>query len=256
MPATGSTQGRAPMGRLRKKRPYRPKPGYGRGYFETGPARRGRRSTLGDVPEEFRLTPAEVHAEVEQWAGLITKLAAYYKDRAGGRVTLDDARHTAILGFLDAGRRFDRRKQAPDGRPIRFVTYAVCWARKWLREMVFQARGERKPSRGTWSGVVVLSLDAPARFPRPGSRCLADQVPDRPPPPPAPEFPADFWPRIRRVLDPRSYEVLAVRYGAGATLDRVGEVMGLTRERVRQIEQKALDKIANLVEFGDYLGDP
>ncbi|NMP25224.1 sigma-70 family RNA polymerase sigma factor, partial [Sulfobacillus harzensis] len=62
---------------------------------------------------------------------------------------------------------------------------------------------------------------------------------------------------LLEILTPREADVLRLRYGiAGApmTLQEVGEVFHLTRERIRQIEAKALKKLQSWVsrhpEFG------
>lgn len=49
-----------------------------------------------------------------------------------------------------------------------------------------------------------------------------------------------------RYLDERSKEVVKMRFGIGTdklTLDQTGQALGVTRERVRQIESKALEKL-------------
>jgi RNA polymerase primary sigma factor len=52
---------------------------------------------------------------------------------------------------------------------------------------------------------------------------------------------------MNETLSEREREVLARRYGLGgsspATLEEVGAAMGMTRERARQIETRALDKL-------------
>ena len=54
------------------------------------------------------------------------------------------------------------------------------------------------------------------------------------------------------VMDPRESAVLKMRFGLGDhaphTLKEIGESLGLTRERVRQIETEALGKLANSLE--------
>ena len=50
-------------------------------------------------------------------------------------------------------------------------------------------------------------------------------------------------------LSEKEAEVLRLRFGIGSdkalTLAEIGEVMGVTRERIRQIETKALRKMRN-----------
>jgi RNA polymerase primary sigma factor len=54
------------------------------------------------------------------------------------------------------------------------------------------------------------------------------------------------------VMDPRESAVLRMRFGLGNhpphTLKEIGETLGLTRERVRQIETEALGKLADSLE--------
>jgi RNA polymerase sigma factor (sigma-70 family) len=67
---------------------------------------------------------------------------------------------------------------------------------------------------------------------------------------------------VRNTLDrlaPRDGQVLARRFGIGnsdidETLQEIGEDLGVTRERIRQIEKKALTKIKPLLEPQDLDG--
>ena len=58
------------------------------------------------------------------------------------------------------------------------------------------------------------------------------------------------------LLDKREKEIVKMRYGIdhpdGQTLDEIATVYGLSRERIRQIEKQALNKIANC-DYGDVL---
>jgi len=53
--------------------------------------------------------------------------------------------------------------------------------------------------------------------------------------------------KILSTLTPREEKVIRMRYGIGNqnvfTLEEVGDVFGLTRERIRQIERKALKRL-------------
>ena len=70
----------------------------------------------------------------------------------------------------------------------------------------------------------------------------------------------DFLAKLLAGLKPREAEVLRLRFGLddghARTLEEVGEQMGVTRERIRQIESKALRKLRGRIGWlkqQDYL---
>ena len=67
---------------------------------------------------------------------------------------------------------------------------------------------------------------------------------------------------LGRILNSQEKKVIALRFGIpddnNMTLEQVGKNLGLTRERVRQIEQKALKKLRehpSLKFLKDYLDE-
>ena len=52
---------------------------------------------------------------------------------------------------------------------------------------------------------------------------------------------------LLETLNDREKEVISLRFGLGKdrtyTLEEIGESLGITRERVRQIESKAMEKL-------------
>ena len=64
--------------------------------------------------------------------------------------------------------------------------------------------------------------------------------------------------RLLRSLGPREEQVIRIRYGfydgIERTLQETGDHFGITRERVRQIEARALDKLRSAIEMADREG--
>ena len=58
--------------------------------------------------------------------------------------------------------------------------------------------------------------------------------------------------RLAARLNAREWKILRLRFGldgdGGKTLDEVGQILGLTRERIRQLQESALKKLRNSIE--------
>jgi RNA polymerase primary sigma factor len=74
------------------------------------------------------------------------------------------------------------------------------------------------------------------------------------------EYDAERMEDLLGVLEPREREVLKMRYGIGTeryrTLEMIGAKMKLTRERIRQLERTALEKLHDMLVEGVYPEPP
>ena len=103
---------------------------------------------------------------------------------------------------------------------------------------------------------VSVSLDQPVGSEQ--DTVLADLVPgDEPPPEEAAELALrrDGVRAVLRCLPDRERQVIALRFGLDdgepKTLEQVGRRVGLTRERVRQLEEQSLRRLASVAELQD-----
>jgi RNA polymerase primary sigma factor len=100
-----------------------------------------------------------------------------------------------------------------------------------------------------------VSLDLPLS--EDGGKHLGDLIPDGRSPSPIEEVARTRFAQKTRemltLLTPREQEVIRMRFGidnpGDKTLQEVGDKLGLTRERIRQIETKALKKLMLPSEF-------
>jgi RNA polymerase primary sigma factor len=110
-----------------------------------------------------------------------------------------------------------------------------------------------------------LSMDAPLISSDDNNNSLMDILPhDNQDSPDKKLMTESLEKEIRSILsnlDEREAEVIRLSFGIGtnhkATLEEIGEKFSLTRERIRQIKEKALKKLRNKKGSGrlkDYLG--
>jgi RNA polymerase sigma factor (sigma-70 family) len=138
---------------------------------------------------------------------------------------LEDFQDAAIDGLINAARGFD------ESRGYTFGTFASrCAKHEIIGRMKYWRREMRDP------GGPVFSIDHfegsdPGEFCPPDPPRLADDEPDFEGLLSGPD------------LDEREREVLRLRYRDGLTLQGAGDRLGLTREGVRQIQGRALQKL-------------
>jgi RNA polymerase sigma factor (sigma-70 family) len=128
----------------------------------------------------------------------------------------------ACLGLVVAGKTFN-----PD-IGVRFITYAFPAIVQQVRKAMFEGDLE-----------FCESLDAPIFE---DGDCLKDRIVSDED---TPEEKAEAKELIEylAILTPRERRVIDLRFWADKTLDDVGLTMGIQRERVRQIENRAIVKL-------------
>lgn len=180
---------------------------------------------------------------------LVAKIA---KSFARYGVDEDDLIQEGNIGLIIAASKFDPSKG------FRFSTYAQFWVRQMMREHVmkdrsvvyrpkphgaglsdyFKRRGHRDVSLAAPVGDEGLTVADTFVSPDPGPDEIVEMELDG----------QAFRARLDGVLDgmkEREALVIRMRYlrDEKATLDDVGRVLGVSRERVRQIEANALEKL-------------
>ena len=54
--------------------------------------------------------------------------------------------------------------------------------------------------------------------------------------------------KLNKVLNPRELKILQLRYKNKLTFEKIGKKFGVSRERIRQVETRALNKLIRLKE--------
>lgn len=189
-----------------------------------------------------------LHELVESNLRFVVACARRYRGRG---VPMEDLVNEGNLGLLRAAERFD-----PD-RGVRFVTYAAWFVRQTILGALGRAGRAAPPvpdGGGAGDGgrrrAVMVSLEAE---PGPGRR--GTRLSERLEAPAAVRTDRPVHRRERRhaletslaFLPEREERVLRLFFGldgsAPRTLARIGREMGVSRERVRQIKDRALDRL-------------
>jgi RNA polymerase primary sigma factor len=219
-------------------------------------------------PRERRKLLRAVRAGLEARRALVvgnTALAVRLGSRAAARQGREpaDAIGDALLGLVKAGSTYD-----PDRFDAAFSTHAV-----WQIFGALSHGAQRSPASarlrdgrtiywGTGAGGVV---DMPDPDPEPEADEDREHAADMPDPEPEAdedrEHAADRLARLMARLTDRQREVIARRHGLGGhephTLAAIGRALGVTKERIRQIEKKAMDRLRRAAGVGpDARGGP
>lgn len=153
----------------------------------------------------------------------------------------DDINQQGWLGIIQAAKKFD-----PD-KGIKFVTYALHAARNQVQRPCHDAgRVKRTPL----PGVKILSGSQTKHRNRGKQSTLFDLTPNRDPSPDAALTEAEDHDAMRgvvndllRTLDARMRKIVYLRIVCGDTLDVVAEAVGISRERVRQVQYNAVRRL-------------
>src|SRR5215207_9071980 len=184
----------------------------------------------------------------------VVSVAKKYQNQG---VSLSDLINEGNLGLIRAAHKFDETKG------IKFISYAV-W---WIRQAILQALGREATHAEIAEGMDIteeevaktmsisqthLSLDAPLT---PGEdNKLLDYLPDNLNPTPDEQtFEKALTESIEEALahlKERESKILRLYFGLDGeepmTLEQIGSLLGITRERVRQIKEKALSRLRHV----------
>lgn len=122
-------------------------------------------------------------------------------------------------------------------RGFRFSTYAT----HAIQRHIFRTWRSRQRLKSRMSHVTPEFLAEQAESPPETPICSDPQA-----------AVADLMQRAANILDPRELQIVSLRFGLsgnpeGATLRELAEDLGLSKERIRQLQVKALEKLRGLV---------
>lgn len=160
---------------------------------------------------------------------LAYRLARRQFDRCRGLVPLDELEGEAVCALVYASRRFDPARQVPFGAYLtmvirhRLIHVVTTWCRGGrlvhTRFTDLEDAPQSKPGG---------RFDTPC----PRTRDVDDEAAVR-----------EMLEKVRRLVPPRSFQALQLYYAHGHTLEEVGDILGVSRERVRQMIQMAIDQV-------------
>jgi RNA polymerase sigma factor (sigma-70 family) len=198
------------------------------------------------------MTNEEVEALLNQWRGYMHEIA-YKWWRKNRRLEFEDLFAEVRFAFVKAARAYD------PSRGLAFSTFATYCAGNWMQKVIRReaASGLHVPGHHRFQRIVPWSLEKPIpgtkaemRRPLTGRDTLRAAEPED-----RPEFPADFWDRIARLLPALQYEAVASYYRDGLSDQGTADRQGVSRTAVNERRKKAYKNIRRyLPELEAFLG--
>lgn len=183
-----------------------------------------------------------VSSDPRAHTGLVKKIALELHLRVGGRIELEDLEQEVVLHVLANRHTFDPRKGA-------FSTWLMACRRtiadRTRRRLLCERRGDDgyRGLRVTGRIDRGFALEAAGEE---GGRPDCFHPPARPEPPPSDERTAAVWVAMAKLKSAQA-EVLRLRTMGGFTLDDVGSMLGVSRERVRKLERDGLAELKRML---------
>jgi RNA polymerase sigma factor (sigma-70 family) len=204
------------------------------------------------TPPGEMLPEAEREALVRQWGGLPAWVVDRWYTAGLMAAHRDDLVAEGAVGLVIASKRY---RPHLGGEARTFNTFAVHWVRQRVRRYVERRLHlipvpKGRPGRPPRLAPDVLSTDF---WRGKGNSTDATQPATDPRDADAARHARELVGPALRFLTAKQKEVVRRRFWLGQTLEETGRAVGLTRERVRQVEKDALTRLR--VKLAKHEGD-
>ena len=194
----------------------------------------------GETPEQtlIRESSLELEAARDKLVKSCIPWALEYSRRYNetGSLETDDIRQAALCGLMSAVLRFHSSK-------ARLTTYATWWIRQAINRAIRSESHMIRIPEGRLNlySQELLEPEEMSRLTKilgAGVHPMIEEVPQAKPRPDL-----EVMAELTRLLTKRERVIILGRYFEKITLDGLGRKLCLSRERIRQIQNKALEKL-------------